>query len=362
MSKKIPPVHYHDYLKLDAFLEPHHLRSEEFGEKAHDENLFITVHQAYELWFKHILIEIDSILEIFSKDQVAEKQMGLITARLKRINDIFRLIVQQIPILETMTPLDFLDFREYLYPASGFQSLQFRLIENKLGLKKDQRLAFNKEPYEKALKANQQTDVLNAETGLNLFSLVDQWLARTPFLKIEGFDFWNIYRGAVEKMFEEDKEVVIHNDILDEAGKKRNLDQIEASSKLFEGLFERDEFKKTGAWKFSYESVHAALFIQLYRDQPVFQTPFRLLTELVDLDENLTNWRYKHALMVQRMLGTKIGTGGSSGSHYLKAATEQHRVFTDLTQLTTFFIPRSRLPKLPKEVEKKLGFIYEVHS
>lgn len=359
MSKQIPPVHYADYLKLDDLLKPHHLRSEEFGEKAHDENLFITVHQAYELWFKHILIEIDSILDIFKDDRIHEKQMSLITSRLNRVNQIFRLIVQQIPILESMTPLDFLDFREYLYPASGFQSLQFRLIETKLGLKREQRLTYNKESYEKSLREDQQRSALKAEKEINLFDRVDQWLSRTPFLKLEGFDFWNLYRKAVEKMFNEDEEIVRNNPLLGKEEVERNVKQIQSSREIFKALFDEESYKAQNNWRLSYGAIHAALFIQLYRDQPVFQSPFRLLTELIDMDENLAEWRYKHALMAQRMLGTKIGTGGSSGSQYLKAATEQHRVFTDLTQLTTFFIPRSRLPQLPKEVEGRLGFIYE---
>lgn len=359
MGKNIPPVNYADYLKLDDILKPHHLRSEEFGEKAHDENLFITVHQAYELWFKHIIIEIDSILDIFKNEKIHEKQMSLITSRLKRVNDIFRLIVQQIPILETMTPLDFLDFREYLYPASGFQSLQFRLIENKLGLKREQRIAYNKESYEKSLRPDEQQPALKAERERNLFDSVENWLSRTPFLKTEGFEFWSLYRKAVEKMFDEDEQIVRQNSLLGKEEIDRNLKQIESSREIFKSLFSEADYNAQKNWRLSYSALHAALFIQLYRDQPVFQSPFRLLTELIDLEENLAEWRYKHALMAQRMLGTKIGTGGSSGSQYLKAATEQHRIFNDLTQLTTFFIPRSRLPKLPKNVEAKLGFIYE---
>lgn len=359
MASKIPPVHYHDYLKLDDILKPHQLRSEEFGQKAHDENLFITVHQAYEIWFKQILIEVDSVLDILDQNPVKERQMGLINARLKRVNDIFRLVIEQIPIMETMTPLDFLDFREYLYPASGFQSFQFRLIENKLGLRRTQRLAYNKTSYEKSLTADQQKKVLESENAPSLFDLVEKWLARTPFLKIEGFDFWSLYRKSVEDMFIEDRRIVEENETLDDEKKAKNLEQIEKSRQLFQGLFDKEKYEASGAWRLSYEALHAALFIQLYRDEPVFQAPFRLLTELMDIDENLSNWRYKHALMAQRMLGTKIGTGGSSGAEYLKAATEQHRVFTDLIQLTTFFIPRSRRPRLPAAVEEKLGFIYE---
>jgi tryptophan 2,3-dioxygenase len=96
--------------------------------------------------------------------------------------------------------------------------------------------------------------------------------------------------------------------------------------------------------------------IQLYRDQPALHLPFQLIQSLIDIDEHFTTWRYRHALMAKRMLGSKIGTGGSSGYDYLRAATEKHRVFNDLFQLTTFFIPRQRLPKMPADVEKKLSF------
>ena len=119
-----------------------------------------------------------------------------------------------------------------------------------------------------------------------------------------------------------------------------------------------DELVKIGKWRLSYESVHAALLIQMYRFEPVFQLPFRLITRLIDIDETLTEWRYKHALMAKRMLGTKVGTGGSSGAEYLKKSTEQHKIFSDFFQLTTFFIPRSELPTLPKSLTEKMQFKY----
>ncbi|MGZ3723567.1 MAG: tryptophan 2,3-dioxygenase family protein, partial [Bdellovibrionales bacterium] len=104
--------------------------------------------------------------------------------------------------------------------------------------------------------------------------------------------------------------------------------------------------------------IHAALLIQLYRDQPALQLPFRLITALMDLDEGFTTWRSRHALMARRMLGSKVGTGGSSGYQYLKDAADKHKVFQDLFQLTTFFVPRSKIPVLPKDVERQLGFFY----
>jgi tryptophan 2,3-dioxygenase len=108
----------------------------------------------------------------------------------------------------------------------------------------------------------------------------------------------------------------------------------------------------------SYQAAHAALLIQLYRDQPALQLPFRFLTALMDMDEHFTTWRSRHALMVKRMLGSKVGTGGSSGFEYLRDSANKHKVFQDFFQLTTYFVPRSKLPILPREVERELNFHY----
>lgn len=102
----------------------------------------------------------------------------------------------------------------------------------------------------------------------------------------------------------------------------------------------------------------AALFINLYRDEPALQVPFRLLSLLMDVDATFTNWRYRHALMVQRMIGRKVGTGGSSGHEYLRQTAERHRVFADLFALSTFFIPRSLLPLLPETVKAAMEYRY----
>jgi tryptophan 2,3-dioxygenase len=104
--------------------------------------------------------------------------------------------------------------------------------------------------------------------------------------------------------------------------------------------------------------VRAALFISLYRDRPALQLPYRLLAALMDIDETMTIWRYRHAIMVERMIGVKTGTGGSSGHVYLRRAAETHRVFTDLFRLSTYLIPRAEVPPLPAEIEKRMGFVY----
>lgn len=103
----------------------------------------------------------------------------------------------------------------------------------------------------------------------------------------------------------------------------------------------------------------SAVFIFLYRDYPALQMPFRILNSLIEVDEKFTTWRYRHSIMVQRILGTKIGTGGSSGHEYLKSTTERNRAFVDLFNLSTFLLPRSATPPLPQNIIDQLDIVYD---
>lgn len=361
MGKPYPPISYGDYLKIDHLLAQQKRRSEDFGAPAHDEMLFIIVHQTYELWFKQILTELDSVLETFGQPRVDETDMHRAVSRLNRIVEIQKLLVHQISVLETMTPLDFLDFRDFLYPASGFQSVQFRMIENKLGLRADLRLPFNALPYHAFVGGADRARILASETVPSLFDQVDAWLSRTPFLQTEDFDFWKLYRATVESVFAEDRRTVADHPLLKAEEKEHGLKEIETNEKTFHALFDEpgyEALRASGTFRLSYKALHAALLIHLFRDQPVLSLPFQLLTALQDIDELMTTWRYRHSLMAHRMLGRKIGTGGSSGAQYLKSATDKHRIFSDFFNLATFLIPRSRLPELPKTVQTKLGFSY----
>jgi tryptophan 2,3-dioxygenase len=135
-------MYYTDYLGLNKILTAQHpVSCEDGNEPAHDEMLFIIIHQAYELWFKQILFELEFIINVFKKDTIDDnsEDLNLVRHRLRRIIKILELLTQQITILDTMTPLDFLEFRNLLIPASGFQSVQFRLIEASLGLQMNHR-------------------------------------------------------------------------------------------------------------------------------------------------------------------------------------------------------------------------------
>lgn len=354
-------ISYGSYLELERLLGAQNPESARAGRPAHDEMLFIVVHQAYELWFKLILHELDSVLGIFSKPAVEEKDVGLATARLSRVTEIQKLLVDQLRVLETMTPLDFLEFRDYLNPSSGFQSVQFRLIENKLGLRPQDRLEYSHCPYHAYVDAPAAARMVASEKEPSLFALVERWLERTPFLDLGGYKFWEAYRSAVERMLSADAALIGKNAVLSPQRKRAQLGKLEETRRHFASLFDAKRHAalvKSGHRRLSQKALLAALFIHLYRDQPMLQLPFKLLTLLVDLDELMTTWRYRHALMVRRMIGMKVGTGGSSGYGYLSETVERHKVFSDFFDLSTFLIPRSSLPALPPAIERSLSFRY----
>ncbi len=359
MSQRSKPLYYSDYLNLHTLLQAQMPESGQYGKEAHDEMLFIITHQAYELWFKQILHELYSVLALFSAIPLDEKSLHIITVRLDRIIRIQQVINQQIGIIETMTPLDFLDFRNVLIPASGFQSRQFREIELRLGLSHHVRKVsfgrFSPEDSAYLERIAQQP---------SLFERVDDWLSRTPYLEYEDFSFWNSYRRAVDTMLAGDAEIIKNNPLLNDQEKRQQFAEHEATRHSFACLFDQHlygQYQQQGRFQLSHKATLAALFIQLYRDEPLLQLPFRVVTRLMDIDEQLTQWRSSHALMAQRMLGSKIGTGGSSGHDYLKSTISSKRIFADLFNLSTYLSPRSLLPVLPASLLRNLGFHQDRH-
>lgn len=332
-------MHYHDYLQLDKILNAQLPESNKQNLSAHDEMLFIVIHQAYELWFKQLHHEVDSITTIMSKPALNDNSPELQTVvhRLNRCITILRVLVHQIDIMETMTPMDFLDFRDMLRPASGFQSWQFKQLEAKLGLKFENR--HGKEHYTSQLRKEHVDIIKSSEDNKSLLDLVNAWLERMPLapaLSDDPNSFWQIYRKSYEGSLA---------DI--EKGNLTALDEV---------FYQQPA---TGNRQLSAVASRAALFIMLYRGYPLLQQPFQLLNCLLEIDEQLSSWRYRHMNMVHRMIGTRIGTGGSSGKNYLKAAADKHYIFRDIAQLNSFLIERRKLPVLPKEMEIRLGFVQQ---
>ena len=361
-SQRYSTIHYRDYLGLNQILTAQHPRSLEIeGESAHEEMLFIVVHQVYELWFKQIIHELESVLSLFHRDKVDERSIGTSIIRLNRVIEILKLLIEQIRIMETMTPLDFLDFRNYLFPASGFQSYQFRKIENLMGLQEDQRLTYNGCPYSTVFSPeNQEKLRLSKEQG-SLFDAMHSWLERTPFIQIGEFNFLSQYRLAVDRMLESEKQHIADSKFLTNEEKNQRLQMLGNSNSYYKSVFDEENHRELygqGQTRLSYEANMAALLINLYRDEPILHLPFRLLNCFIEIDDAFTTWRFRHAQMVLRMLGNKIGTGGSSGHNYLSETVSKHSVFKDLHNISTLLIPRSELPKLPNEIKQQLGYYY----
>ena len=359
---KHEPIYYGEYLQLDKILGAQNLKSKEHGKEAHDETLFIIIHQTYELWFKQIIHEINSVYDLFHVEKVRPDSLGTINHRLQRIVEIQRVLNDQLAIIETMTPLDFMDFRDYLVPASGFQSIQFRTIELKLGLRQKFRLGVDQKFFNSRLKEEDKNHLIELEKEPTLLELIDAWLSRMPFGTSQDYNFWQKYQEAVNDILEQDKKIILENETLHQKEKEFELKNLEATKNTYDILFDEEKYNhllETNQVRFSREAKLAAIFIKLFKDEPILQIPNRLLGLLIDIDEMFTTWRYRHAIMAHRMLGTKIGTGGSSGHDYLKKSTDNNRVFTDLFDLATFLIPKPSIPELPVEIKKQLGFYHE---
>ncbi|NXH48461.1 T23O dioxygenase, partial [Dicaeum eximium] len=285
-----------------------------------------------------------------------ERNMLKVITRMNRISLILKLLVEQFSVLETMSALDFFDFRYYLSPASGFQSLQFRLLENKIGVPQSLRVPYNRRHYRDNFKGQDHELLLQSEQEPTLLQLVEAWLERTPGLDAEEFDFWGQFEENVLKGLEEEfaliqakEESEEKDDLLSEFQKQRDVLLSLFDEKRHEHLLSK------GERRLSYRALKGALMIYFYREEPRFQVPFQLLTSLMDLDVLMTKWRYNHVCLVHRMIGSKAGTGGSSGYHYLRSTvSDRYKVFVDLFNLSTFLVPRHWIPKMNPSIHKFL--------
>lgn len=348
-------MYYGSYLQLDKIIDAQAPESfKEGNTPAHDEMLFIIIHQAYELWFKQILFELDFCASIFGKEKIndSSEDLNLVLHRLKRVNKILHLLNQQVEVLDTMTPLDFLAFRNLLTPSSGFQSVQFRLIEAKLGLQMQERhhKDYYKRTDEGGFTTSDYQQINNQEASLSIQQLVNNWLERLPFFDEE---YWTNTEGKVSSFIHQYQTIYQSNLTEREASKIIDFNYVffEIDNAVLD-----ENTKKLLRSNFSAKALQAALFITLYRDFPLFHTSFSILDTLIETDNLMATWRHKHMVMVKRMIGMRVGTGNTSGSGYLQGALQNHFVFKDLTALSTYLIERKKLPQLPSLLIQKLGY------
>ena len=238
---------YSDYLKVRELISLQHLKSDP---AQHDETLFIVIHQVYELWFKQLLHEVGAIIEHLDRDEPLSAHRLL-----RRCVEIQRVLVSQVAVLETMTPMDFLAFRDHLMPASGFQSAQFRELEFVSGLKEPRYL----NSYDEA-----SGDRARLEARLGRPTVGDAFY---DMLRRRGFDLPVEPEADVE-----------------------------------------GEPRKT-----------IRELMRIYQEADRHYDLFLLAESLIEYDEMFSLWRLRHIKMVERMIGTKTGTGGSSGADYLRS-------------------------------------------
>src|SRR6202171_2849915 len=264
---KDAPLSYNEYLRVPELIDLQSCRS---TPAQHDELLFITVHQAYELWFKQILHEIDAAIALMKDDRAGEAAQAL-----RRVVEIEKLLIAQIHILETMKPVRFLAFRDELNPASGFQSMQFREIEFSSGLKDaDVLRGFARDDFARKRR----------EPRMRAPSLSEAFFA---LLRRRGFD-----TPASDAPRDE---------------KERRTNPGKRQRAVCEVLTHPDKLNQE----------------------------YQLAEALLEHDEYFSLWRSHHIKMVERMVGTKRGTGGSEGVGYLQKTLDK-KFFPEIWEARTF--------------------------
>jgi len=258
---------YGKYLKVPELLSLQRTLSDP---PQHDETLFIIIHQVYELWFKQMLHEVGAVAACLS----AGDTKGA-TRLCRRLIEIQRVLVQQVAVLETMTPPDFMQFREHLNPASGFQSYQFRALEFRSGLK---------EPRYLSSHAEDPLATRMLEDALAEPSLRDRW---EDLLRSRGLEY-----------------PVLEDADAPEAREAKTMARMQS-------------------------------LLAVYRDRGPLYDLYILAEAFIEYDENFMHWRQHHVLMVERMIGMKHGTGGSEGVGYLRTTLDR-KCFPDLWEVRTY--------------------------
>jgi tryptophan 2,3-dioxygenase len=338
---------YSGYLQLDELLK---LQSGPDGHSpspSNDEMHFIITHQTFELWFKQIRAELDAVHGYLSEESVREEKLPAMVHHLERVIEIFRLLSNQWKVMETLSPQGFLAFRDRLGTSSGFESWQMRALEMRLGLKQEQRVAdmdpmehMKKLHSEKKISDNAFEIMKTIATEKTLNDLVLEWLSRTPIngsvpsdeedSTVVG-DFISAHLNAMKSHADQ----VVSHMISIGHGTEESLRPRMDANQVQVSDFLSPEGKAS-------RSRAGLLFIESYPELPLLSWPRKFVDAVVQLEQSMLLFRHSHARMVERMIGRRMGTGGSSGVDYLdKTAT--YRIFKDLWAVRTMLLPRKNL-------------------
>ncbi|MDE0706257.1 MAG: tryptophan 2,3-dioxygenase family protein [Candidatus Poseidoniales archaeon] len=337
---------YADYLQLHELLE---LQGDDRNINS-DEMHFIIVHQTFELWFKQVIRELSEARNILGGDHVPEDDIPRAVDHLGRTTEIFRLMANQWTVLETLTPQGFLAFRDGLGSASGFESFQMREFEILLGLDNDDRIG-GMDPlssFRRMAEGDERSATIlarleNAMSQPSLYESMMNWVERTPIMGSSygsKGDAENV-RAYIETHLE------AHKAVCEEAAERSAGWGAGDPSKMAARMAAAHD----GAVSFLMPEGEVSraraglLFIESYRELPLLTWPRTLIDAIVELEESMVKWRHSHARMVERIMGRRIGTGGTSGVDYLDA-TSQYRIFKDLWGVRTILVKPEKRPAL----------------
>jgi tryptophan 2,3-dioxygenase len=345
-------LYYWEYIKVEELLGLQGGAGDDESKLGNDEVLFIVVHQVYELWFKLILRELVSARDLFAQNPVPDMAMVSAVRSFKRVSAIFEQAASHFKVVETLTTRDYLAFRDQLIPASGFQSAQIREIEIVLGLADSQRVQLGAEgSYKDALRMRDGSGspalarVESREAaGPSLRDVIYAWLARTPvpanfvdgILAAHRAEIENRIRIAEAKMKPTAEEIAL-------------LRARYAKELQFAEAFLRAEDDPTASRETCAERQKlrtALMFLESHRELPRLAWPREVLDALIEMEQSMIVWRQRHARMVERVIGRRIGTGGSSGVDYLDQTANRYRVFADVWAVRTLLLRKAAIPPI----------------
>jgi len=353
---------YWEYLQVEELLALQGGLERDESKLSNHEVLFIVVHQVYELWFKLALREMATARDILKKNPVPDQQLSLVVAGLRRIREILHQAANHFRLVETLTTRDFLDFRDKLSTASGFESAQMRAMEVLFGLEDKDRIHLGREgSYLAALRgrggeatpASRRVEAQAADRP-TLKEAVDEWLWRTPI------------RGSSPSAPDDDAAVLAFLDDFLAAHRAEIGDFGARAARRADAPADRAALEKRfaaecdGARRFLHAEdvddgpgrarrrrIRAALvFIESYRELPLLAWPRDLCDTLVAVEQAFVIFRQRHARMVEREIGRRTGTGGTAGVDYLDETALRYRVFSDFWAVRTILIPRRAVPPL----------------
>ncbi len=359
---------YWDYIKVEQLLALQGGSSEDETQVGNDEALFIIVHQVYELWFKLILRELTLARDLLRQDPVPGHRITIGVRSLRRAIAVFEQANQQFRVMETMTTRDFLDFRERLIPASGFQSAQLREIEILLGLEDSERITIGHGgSFKEALKlpnGELSSSARRVEAriahGASLKHCLYEWLSRMPIDgSNEPAEVTRFLREYVRSMRAESRRRL--QTAIDRGLASADIGRLSArynaedtSAEAF--LLAEDDPEADAATREKRRAVRAAMvFIESYRELPQLAWPREMLESVLELEQSMLIWRQRHARMVERIIGRRAGTGGSAGVDYLDQTALRYRVFADLWTVRSLLLRKSSVPQIGQRADHALA-------